>query len=101
MSEQYNSAGELHVPQRSRRLSRPIPDAPSASLRAPLGPPRHQDRPRFRPETPARPPRLNTCHRLKTQLSPLEHGFSSTPACAAAPRGTKPFLVRRPGGRGE
>jgi len=97
MSEQYNSAGELHVPQRSRRLSLPTPSAPSARLCSPLAPPRHQDRRRSRPETPPRPPSSNASHRLKTQPSPLALGLTSTPACAAAPRGTKPFFVRRLG----
>jgi len=94
MSEHCNSPGELHVRQRSRRLILPAPGAHPTHLCAPLGPPRRQDRPRLRPETPARPPRSNTCHRLKTQPSPLPLGLNSTLACAAAPRGTKPFFVR-------
>ena len=101
MSEQCNSPGELHVAQRSRRLSLPLPSVPAARLCAPLAPPRHQDRPRFRPETPARRPRSNACHRLKTRPSPLPLGFSSTPARAAAPRGTKPFFVRRKQGESQ
>ena len=95
MSERCTSPGELHVPQCSRRLILPAPGAPPARLCAPLAPPRHQDRPRPRPETPVRPPRSNACHRLKTQPSPLPLGLSSTLACAAASRGTKPFFVRR------
>ena len=82
------------LPRSSRRPSLPLHGDPSASLCAPLASPRHQDRPRFRPETPARPPRSSACHRLKTQPSPLPLGLSSTLACAAAPRGTKPFFVR-------
>jgi len=90
MSEQCNSPGESHVPQRSRRLSLPIPSAPSASLCAPLASPRHQDRPRFRPETPPRPTRSDASHRLNAQPSTSHHGLSSTQACASAPRGTSP-----------
>ena len=94
MRERCNSPAEFHVPRSSRRLSLPVPGAPPARLCAPLAPPRHQDRRRSQPETPARPTRSNACHRLKTQPSPLPLGLSSTPACAAAPRGTKPFFVR-------
>ena len=39
MSEQCNSPGELHVAQRSRRLSLPLPSVPAARLCAPLGSP--------------------------------------------------------------
>ena len=96
MRERCNSPAEFHVPRSSRRPSLPLHGDPSASLCAPLASPRHQDRPRSQPETPARPPRSSACHRLKTQPSPLPLGLSSTTACAAAPRGTKPFFVRPP-----